>query len=149
MCLDARMSKTRGCRGSSGTNREGKLSWIFTEAKRQILNLATQAKFGHAPVLDSATLKYECQHRSVITFPLTTSAKNKSEPISASTFVKQPLFCFLIDEGTVTTGDRRSRRRIRNVTHVPLGILASEKTNRSLSHPVTTIHTIYHVLRAL
>ena len=52
-----------------------------------------------------------------------------------------------IDEGTVATGDRRSRWRIRNVTHVPLGLLASEKTNRSLSQlPVTTIHTIYHVL---
>ena len=121
-------------------------------SKIQILKSATHAKFGQAPILDSATPRYECQHRSVITSPLTTSAKNKSELTNICILLCQiTLVGFLLmrvglqwPQVTDAAGGELE------MWHVPLGLLASEKTNRSLSQlPVTTIHTIYHVLRAL
>ena len=39
------------------------------EAKQQILDSATRAKFGHAPVLIRPPPKHEFQHRSVDHFP--------------------------------------------------------------------------------
>ena len=93
MCLISTVesgdSQLRNRLSSAEIDRTVRAHLVVMRTKQQILDSATHAKFGHVPFLIRPAPNMSVNNIGLSnTFPLTTSAKNKCELISASSQVK-------------------------------------------------------------